>query len=172
MSRNVFPVAELENYLNELLCEDHLNTQPLFLCRADGVVLYKNKPFEKMQEHSVGALISGVWQAAKALIQYVPSGQQNEIFRLSFDTSSRGLYILPVQVPAFKEELYFGLIYGDELNPGFLKSKIREFLYKLREFCATGLSNAAAPSRDIREEFLFKDISDDEMDKLFTFAGN
>ena len=145
-----------------------LRNSSLFLCRADGVPLYSNNSLGKdVSEASVGALLGGVWQAARALASFIPDNEDNEdIFRLSFDTSSRGLYIVPT--PINGEEFYLGLIYFSEVNPGQIKSRLRDLSFKFVEYIES-ISTLIAPKEN--EDFLFDDISDDEMDNLFSFGG-
>jgi predicted regulator of Ras-like GTPase activity (Roadblock/LC7/MglB family) len=70
---------------------DHLT-----LVRDDGIVIYSNNQDEFLSS-SIGALSSGLWQAATSLIQYIENNKSNE-FRLTFDTSSSGVYILPISL--------------------------------------------------------------------------
>lgn len=145
-----------------------LRNSSLFLCRADGVPLYSNNGLgEDVSEASVGALLGGVWQAARTLASFIPDSEGNQdIFRLSFDTSSRGIYIVPT--PINGEEFYLGMIYFSEVNPGQVKSRLRDLSFKFVEYIES-ISIHLAP--EVKDEFLFDDISDDEMDNLFTFGG-
>jgi predicted regulator of Ras-like GTPase activity (Roadblock/LC7/MglB family) len=153
-------------------CEvDHrLNRYSFFLIRQDGVVLYNNNELDnKLDKSSVGALIGGVWQASKALSNFIPTEKTDEIFRLSFDTSSRGVYILPINV--YEEELFLGLIYFDEVNPGLVKNKIRDLGNALTNYLESELKNNKKNNSNKKSDadYLFMDITDGEMDKIFSF---
>lgn len=151
----------------------NLDRYYLFLIRQDGVVLYHNKNInDSTHKASIGALLGGVWQASKALAGFIPNESATDVFRLSFDTSSRGVYILPVYF--HDEEFYLGLIYHDEVNPGFLKSKMRELGDQFKFYLETQVA-AFLPepkTKKTTEENLFENITDEEMDRLFSFAGN
>lgn len=148
-----------------------LSRYSFFLVRADGVVLYHNENLVKgINKASIGALLGGVWQASKALSDFIPQKNESDVFRLSFDTSSQGVYIIPISV--FQEEFYLGLIYHGEVNPGFLKNKIRELAYAFSEYMHRELKQSVKNSSIERSksEFLFNDISDAEMDRIFHFV--
>ncbi len=151
--------------------DKNLNRYSFFLVRADGVVLYHNENLAKgMNKASIGALLGGVWQASKALSDFIPQKKNSDVFRLSFDTSSQGVYIIPISV--LTEEFYLGLIYHDEVNPGFLKNKIRDLAFAFTEYMHREMQNTkhTLHIEKTRSEFLFSDISDAEMDKLFHFV--
>lgn len=143
----------------------------VFLCRSDGVLIYQNH-FEddNLDKDSIGVLMGGVWQAAKALVDFIPeenhSLKQKDIFRLCFDTSSRGVYILPFSI--HKTEYYIGVIYFDEINPAPIKAGMRKMLYQLEDYLEETPPNTKQDDRD--SENLFKDISDNEMDNIFSFV--
>jgi hypothetical protein len=91
-----------------------LAKQKVFFTRRDGVLIYSND--KKNHAQSASALIGGVWQAAEALMQIIPNDGQQEMFRLSYDTSSQGLFIHPVSIN--NEQYYLGVTYVNTLNPG------------------------------------------------------
>ncbi len=168
----------VETFFKSCEIDEKLNRYSFFLIRYDGVVLYHNNNLaNSISKSSIGALLGGVWQAAKALSDFIPkdkkSEDQNEGFRLSFDTSSQGVYVLPISVGS--EELYLGLIYHNEINPGFVKNKIREMAAGFSEYLEQELKeNFNHNQTRITENnnFLFGDITDSEMDRLFAFAKN
>ena len=103
------------------------------------MILYQNKESQNsLSQASVGALLGGVWQAARALASFIPNNSA-EAYRLSFDTASQGVYVIPIKV--FNEELYLGLIYYDEMNPGLIKNKIRDMAMLFSEFMENELKN-------------------------------
>ena len=163
----------IEQFFLSLEIDQRLNRFSFFLIRQDGVILYQNKKDLKINAHSVGALLGGVWQASSALTEFIPGKKREEEFRLSFDTSSEGIYIVPVNFDA--EKLYLGLIYYNEMNPGLLKSKMRDIATSLSQY----LNMEKASNRSIQnthhkkdENTLFNDITDAEIDHMFSFAKN
>lgn len=146
--------------------KDHIFKRfDIFLCRNDGVLVYNTSKLTDSVE-SVGVLLCGMWQAADALSSFLPTRDADECFRLCFDTSSNGIYVLPVNVDSM--EYYLGAIFYDELNPGMIKLKLRELKDRLRKFIKKELFNTK--HSDKGGQYLFKNISDEEMDKLFSFS--
>lgn len=149
----------------------------LFLCRNDGVLLYSRTDIDSPDsEMSIGALLGGLWQAAEALSLFIPGKHSCHDFRLSFDTSNKGIYVVPLEYMG--KSYYLGIIYLNEVNPGLLKSKVRALAKKLE---INLVNNAKKSEKELsdgatdctsKNDFLFEDISDDEVDELFSFAGN
>lgn len=166
----------VETFFKSCEIDEKINRFSFFMIRSDGVVLYHNNNLaNSLSKSSIGALLSGVWQASKALSEFIPKEEAKEGYRLSFDTSSQGIYIVPISTEV--DELYLGLIYHDEVNPGFIKNKMREMALSFGEFlnqelkdhrAATELAN----SKFDKNDYLFADISDAEMDRLFAFIKN
>lgn len=136
----------------------------LSFVREDGIILYSSFPNE-IEAKSIGALVGGVWQAARSLASFA-SDQDVIDFRLSFDTSSDGVAIYPIE----HDDQYYFLcgIYKDELNPAVTKQKLRILQGKLSEYLSENLEQSSVE----RDGFLFDEISDEEMDSLFTVTGN
>jgi hypothetical protein len=154
-----------EEFFTEVADVTHLRNSSLFLCRSDGVPLYvKNELSSEFDSSSVGALLGGVWQAARAMASFIPSSNDEDVFRLSFDTSDKGIYIVPIKLG--NEEVYLGMIYFGEVNPGMIKSKLREMSWRFSEFW----SMTEFSSFDKVDNSLFNNITDDEMDNLFSTA--
>jgi len=166
----------VEAFFQSCEIDQKINRFSFFMIRYDGVVLYHNNNLaNNLSKSSIGALLGGVWQAAKALADFIPKEKQNEGYRLSFDTSEQGVYIVPIGNK--HEELYLGLIYHDEVNPGFIKSKMREMAASFNEFLDqeikdSGVKNVKAQSSKKGSDYLFEDISDAEMDRLFSNVLN
>lgn len=159
----------VETFFQSCEIDEKLNRYAFFLIRHDGVVLYHNNNLaNQSSKSSIGALLGGIWQAARALADFIPEEQRQEGYRLSFDTASKGVYIVPVEVE--NEELYLGLIYHQEINPGFIKNKIRELAVAFGEFLAIELKDNK--KKEAKSDFLFGEISDSEMDRLFSFVKN
>lgn len=160
-----------EQFFKSCEIDEKLNRYSFFLIRHDGIVLYHNKNIENsLSQSSIGALLGGVWQAARALAAFIP--QQNnedahEGYRLSFDTASQGVYVVPTKV--YSEEFYLGLIYHDEVNPGVIKNKIRGIAAAFAEYMEAELKShpLAKAQNKKNNEYLFNDISDVEIDRAF-----
>lgn len=141
----------------------------LFVTREDGITVYDT--IQNDTTSSVAALVSGVWQASEALMGMVDQSR-NEVmdYRLSFDTSAKGIFLFPF---SFIGKRYFlGAIYQDCLNPGQLKRQVSQLKEEMERELSR-LPAAAQPTRPEprREGFLFKDISDEEIDRLFSIGG-
>lgn len=143
----------------------------LFVTREDGITIY-----DSTQDHtttSVAALVSGVWQASEALMNLVAKQDDVQHFRLGFDTSSQGIFLFPFALNGKK--YFLGAIYTDCLNPGQLKRQVALIKEEMeRLFEAQALSSGALPRPSImtsRQGYLFQDISDAEMDRLFSLGG-
>ncbi|HLT22628.1 MAG TPA: hypothetical protein VKZ84_04265 [Bacteriovoracaceae bacterium] len=136
----------------------------LFVTRNDGITIYDSTEDETTS--SVSALVSGVWQASEALMGLV--GKNNNLFdyRLGFDTSSEGIYLFSFE---FDGKSYCcGAIYKDCLNPGLLKRQVMMLKSDLETIDVPFKKNKDTSKRD---GFLFTDITDEEMDNLFTLGG-
>ena len=98
----------VETFFKSCDIDEKLERYSFFLIRHDGVVLYHNNNLgDSLSQSSIGALLGGVWQAARALANFIPKEDSEEGYRLSFDTSSQGVYVVPIVVGT--EELYLGL---------------------------------------------------------------
>ena len=137
----------------------------LFIFRDDGIPMYGVT--SNLDRNTVGALMAGSWQAAKALSSFIPVKEKSkeEIFRFSFDTSERGVYILPFSID--KNSFLLGIIFQEQDNPGLVKSRMRQILEKLLHHVEN-----IKESMSQKEKFLFNEISDKEIDRLFSFERN
>ena len=138
----------------------------LFVTRDDGITIYDS--VQNNTTTSVAALVSGVWQASEALMDLVH--KQNEVmeFRLGFDTSSQGIYLFPFNLSGKK--YFLGAIYNDCINPGQLKRQIA----LIKEEMERIFIHEPLPKKTImsaRQGYLFQDISDAEIDRIFSLGG-
>ncbi len=142
----------------------------LFVTREDGITVYDS--VQNQTTTSVAALVSGVWQASEALMGIVQSKQNVMEFRLGFDTSSEGIYLFPFEL---EEKRYFlGAIYDDCVNPGQLKRRIamiKEEMDTLFAQLPTNKTNKITKVPAGRDGFLFQEITDEEIDRLFGVRG-
>lgn len=138
----------------------------LFVTRDDGITIYDS--IQDNTTTAVAALVSGLWQASEALMNLVHKEDDVLNFRLGFDTSSRGIFLFPFDM---SEKRYFlGAIYSDCINPGQLKRQIaliKEEMDRLFESGSPIKKNVVST----REGYLFTDISDEEIDRLFSLGG-
>ena len=140
----------------------------LFVTREDGITVYDS--VQDKTTTSVAALVSGVWQASEALMGMVQQGQDAMEFRLGFDSSSQGIYLFPFSLSG--KRYFLGAIYSDCLNPGQLKRQVALVKEEFdRTFGDEPVPQKVASKAPRREGFLFQDISDDEIDRLFSVGG-
>lgn len=137
----------------------------LFVTREDGITIYDS--IQNQTTTSVAALVSGVWQASEALMGMVNKHHDVMEFRLGFDTSSQGIYLFPFSLVG--KRYFLGAIYSDCLNPGPLKRKISMIKEEMdRKFEELPAPKQVKPVN--REGYLFQDISDEEIDRLFSLG--
>ncbi|AYF43105.1 MULTISPECIES: hypothetical protein [Halobacteriovorax] len=152
----------IQEFFKEYSGLDSLVNSGLVVCRQDGIPLYSFKSTQtEFDSDTAGALIAGVWQASSVLSQFIPDETEDD-FRFNYATSSKGIYITKLSGPF--EDIYLSLIYFDVDNPAKLKSRVRLIETKLAEFIEAHLSDDLNPN----DVFLFDDISDNEVDDLFS----
>ena len=146
----------------------------LFVTREDGITIYDS--VQDKTTTSVSALVSGVWQASEALMGLVKKSQDVTEFRLAFDTSSQGIYLFPFEL--LEKRYFLGAIYHDCVNPAQLKRQValirEEMERKFRDekSVAADQGPPKLPSKTpSREGFLFQEITDEEIDRLFSAGG-
>jgi hypothetical protein len=144
---------------------DGINAR-LFVTREDGITIYDS--IQNNTTTSVAALVSGVWQASEALMGLVYKQSDVMDFRLGFDTSSQGIFLFPFSLSG--KRYFLGAIYNECLNPGQLKRQIA----LIKEEMERLFINEPIPKKNVvskRQDFLFQDISDAEIDRLFSLGG-
>jgi hypothetical protein len=134
----------------------------LIVARADGILLYDSSPDHKSS--SMAALVSGLWQASEALMGLHADGSDLAEFRLGFDTASQGVYLLPFDHRG--QRFFLGGVYRECLNPGRLKRDLGQLRARLEATLP-----ATTPELPRRDGYLFQEISDEEMNRLFAVAG-
>lgn len=139
----------------------HRLADNILVLRNDGIVVFST---DKNEDLSLGALVAGVWQAAQALSSSVSTNHAFSDFRLSFDSSSDGVYVVPMTL--VENDYYLCSIYQGEQNPGKLKRNIRLVAANLELF----LKDHKDEVRSHREGYLFSDITDAEIDRLFVMG--
>jgi hypothetical protein len=140
----------------------------LFMTRDDGITIFDS--IQNDTTTSVAALVSGVWQASEALMGLVKAESDVISFRLGFDTSSEGIFLVPLNIEG--KRYFLGAIYTNKVTPGVLK---RQVAMIKNEFDQTFEQHKAVKKitrrESEREGFLFQDISDAEIDRLFSLGG-
>jgi hypothetical protein len=142
----------------------------LFVTRDDGITIYDS--VQNQTTTSVAALVSGVWQASEALMGLVNKDSDVLEFRMGFDTASQGIFLVPLQISG--KRYFLGAIYTGQMNPGQLKRRVAMLKEEFALAFATSVMvkpRMLRASREAREGFLFKDISDEEIDRLFAPGG-
>jgi hypothetical protein len=138
----------------------------LMVSREDGITIYDS--IQDSSTNSVAALVSGVWQASEALMNLVQNGEEILNFRLSFGTSDQGIYLLPFSLHG--KRYFLGAIYHDCLNPGLLKRKLALLKEEIKPLFES-VSVEDRPGKATRHGYLFEDLSDEEIDRLFSMGG-
>lgn len=168
--RKYFEEQELKN-------KELFNNSILKICilRKDGILLHDenfniNKGFD---EQSIGVLMTGLAHAGEALSSLLDN-EDGLNLRLSLEDSSKGVHILPLNLES-GEKFYMGTLYFNELNPGKLKNLLKNMNMELEKYITENLMAQKSHEQEEnskREDFLFSNISDAEMDELFSFAGS
>ena len=134
----------------------------LFVVRRDGLMVWEKKAGPQSQ--ALAALCGGVWEAAFAMAQAAGTTTTSQGFRLVFDEAMSGVLIFPLSIDG--QTYYLGGVYSNCVNPGRLRRQVQQ----LAERVASEVDQGAAPEAEtsaVREGFLFTDITDAEMDRLF-----
>lgn len=134
----------------------------LFVVRRDGLMVWEKQAGPQSQ--ALAALCGGVWEAAFAMAQAAGTTSSARGFRLVFDDAQAGVLIFPIQLEG--QIYYLGTVYADCMNPGRLRRQIQ----MLAEAVESDLTQAFTPDAsgsEARAGFLFTDITDAEMDRLF-----
>lgn len=141
----------------------------VIIARQDGHCLYDSID-DQRTSHTLSVLCASSWQASRAML----GDKAGTIdYRLSFDTSESGFF---VQSFSLEEEVfYLCAMFNHQLNPALLKRKlnllknqlVNQWEKKLKNFS----TQKSVEKKVNREGFLFQDITDDEMNKLFGLNG-
>ena len=141
------------------------NTTILALSKDGRVYGQIGKVRQEKDIQSLGALLVGLWQASEAVEGFLSKENAGEM-ALSYQDSQRGFFILrPNQN---NPEVFWGLLFEGEVNPG----KVRLYFKNLRDhFNKIEILDKKEINNSEEGSSLFKDITDEEVDKLFSFAG-
>lgn len=139
----------------------------LFVTREDGITVYDS--VQDKTTTSISALVSGVWQASEALMGLVKDETNPQEFRLGFDTSAQGIFLLPFKLEG--KRYFLGAIYSDCMNPGHLKRQVSLIKEEMDRLFEAAAPVAKMNTNQDRGEYLFSNITDEEMDRLFSLGG-
>lgn len=164
---------ELSDLISEQVAMDQvLNNGQVILCRYDGVVLYAtDSQHQEIDLSSIGVLISGSWQAARSLVDFIPERNSDD-FRFSFDTSDSGVFVVDIFIGG--HTYFLAAVFNNVLNPGQIKSKLRSLVFlihQLAENYQREKNDKPIKPKENEESLLFEDLTDDEIDRMFSFAG-
>ncbi len=149
--------------------EDKFGPLNVFITRPDGHIIFKRTMSSDKSDTSIGALIAGLWQASQALSTIISNNEGPGNYRLSYDTSSNGVYVLPIH---HGSELYcVGVVFNQVVNPGALKNYLRDLQSRLQSYLDSKPIRPASKiaSIEAKEKYLFNDLTDAEVDQLFNF---
>ena len=128
--------------------------------RPDGIMIWSNfKDKKRLQELS--ALGCGLWQSASQMAKF--SGQSSTVNVLSFGGSAEGLYATNIKVS--EHEYIIFMNYKNTLNPAKLKLKLRALRQLLEDFLFFDKEDEVNNNNQP-----LSDITDEEMDNLFSFT--
>lgn len=127
----------------------------------EGQVLAKiGGHYEKDAVQSFGALMTGLLQASSSVSELMGKEKEDDII-LSYQTTSSGFFILPPNET--NRKLFWAFMFDNEQNPG----KVKLYAKKLH----THMNEVSIIEEREDDEILFKDITEKELDDLFSFAG-
>jgi hypothetical protein len=135
----------------------------LMVVRRDGLMVWDAAPDQRSQ--SLAALCGGVWEASMAMAQTAGAAQEASGFRLVFDDAATGMMVLPLSVEG--QTYYLAGVYGDCVNPARLRRQVQELRDVVAETWVAVPVKKSTPVSTGREGYLFTDITDEEMDRLF-----
>ncbi len=133
----------------------------LFVVRRDGLMVWDGTPDDRSQP--LAALCGGMWEASFAMARTAGAATSPSGFRLVFDDAAAGVLVYPLTVHG--ETYFLGGIYRDCVNPARLRHRVQELRGRLEGLLAEGQAPVAAQAE--RAGYLFADITDAEMDRLF-----
>jgi len=151
----------IKDHFNKFKGKGTLSKTAVLAITLEGQVLAKiGGHYEKGAIQSFGALMTGLLQASASISDLMGKDNKEEVV-LSYQTTSSGFFILPPNET--NRRLFWAFMFDNEQNPG----KIKLYAKKLR----THMNEVSIIEEREDDEILFKDITDKELDDLFSFAG-
>ena len=142
------------------------SNQRYILFRDDGGVIFDSQHNDQTQ--SIGALAIATWQSSLTLLKIVDSRGKDDEFRMSFATSSEGIFLqsfLHLNV-----NFYLAILYSECINPGLLKRNAIKLKIELVDYLQKKINSSQVlnnSSSKKRKEYLFAEITDEEIEKIF-----
>ena len=162
---------KVEKFVSSELPSLRLSKCVLFVFRQDGIPLWESyQSFQdKLDQHWVGALLAGAWQANQELTKILGEEKRSDdnSFRLNFENSANGLVAFKVKLEGL--DYYFAVLYKNQINPGKLKGQMKIMALKLEEYIEKEVDSTYKKPDLESKDFLFQNISDEEIDALFNF---
>lgn len=154
----------LNSHLKNFFFENEYDrlAENISIIRKDGIPIFSNNGEASV---TTGALVGGLWQASESLSSQVVGSDSFSEFRLAFDCSDKGIYILPLSI--FEETYFLSVIFKNENNPGKLKNQMRLIKSNIEIY----MSSFKRTKNVYREGYLFEDITDEEIDRMFQASG-
>ncbi len=138
----------------------------ILILTKDGQVLGQlGKVKEGAQAQSLGALMVGMWQASEAVAEMIKV-KDNKDTGLNYQDSSSGFFLL--QPTEKNPKIFWSFIFENQVNPGKIKNYARQLRTHFNELEILKETKSKATSK---EEFLFENVTEEEVDNLFSFAG-
>jgi len=134
----------------------------LLVVRNDGFLVWDAR--KDGQSQALAALCGGVWEASQAMAKAAGQTAADD-FRFVFDSTSKGVLIFPIR--SGKHGFYLAAIYQGCVNPALLKRQVQGLGDKLATHIAAMPTPTQHPESSSRAGYLFSDISDEEMNRLF-----
>ena len=155
----------VEDKLNEKIetfsHQQLLDSISILAISLEGQVLgHLGKKIDLSKTQSMGALLVGLWQASETLADLI---ENEDDLKLSFQSSSSGYYLL--SPGANNPKVFWAFVFEGAMNPGKIKVLAQKLRDHMDEVTYLEESNLGDTSQ------LFNNITDEEMDKLFSFAG-
>lgn len=144
--------------------KNRLQESQIFILRSDGVCLFEQagNVASKMENTVLLSLLAGAAAIAESLNKYFE--KKMEPLRVSFETSNTGIYLLRIR-KSF-EVCYLAVTYSGEKNPYRLKLRMRTLALQLEK-------NEILAKNTVthKKNFLFQNISESEIEELFSTLG-
>ncbi len=137
----------------------------MVLTRDGQVLSLLGKKMNKNEAQSLGALMVGMWQASQAVADMIHVDGTTDT-GLSYQNSQSGFFLL--QPTEKNPKVFWSFIFENQINPGKIKNyakSLRQFFDKIEIF------DEADEAIQTSEGFLFENVTAEEVDDLFSFAG-
>lgn len=137
----------------------------MVLTKNGQVLSLLGKEMKREEAQSLGALMVGMWQASEAVAEMIGTGENNDT-GLSYQNSESGFFLL--QPTEINPEVFWSFIFEKQLNPGKIKNYSKHLR---RHFDEMKILEESSRGSQTEEGFLFENVTAEEVDNLFSFAG-